>query len=76
MPGLRLGSPSRPVPMKKPRSGEACRRDVADARGDGMTEEEVARFALQLREAERIRAMMAEEKEDTLANGGLAAGQA
>lgn len=41
-----------------------------------MTEEEVGRFALQLREAERTRAMMAEEKEEALANGGLAAGQA
>lgn len=41
-----------------------------------MTEEEVVRFALQLREAERIRAIMAEEREDALANGGLAAGQA
>ncbi|MDP8946501.1 MAG: hypothetical protein M3N09_00140 [Actinomycetota bacterium] len=42
-----------------------------------MTEEEVARFALQLTEAERIRRMMAQEKgDDALADGGLAAGQA
>jgi hypothetical protein len=34
-----------------------------------MTEEEVARFALQLREAERIRAWIAEEAL-ALANGG------
>lgn len=33
-----------------------------------MTEEELARFALQLREAERIRAMIAEEAE-ALASG-------
>ncbi len=44
--------------------------------GDGLTEDEVARFALQLREAERIRAMMAEEREDASANRGSTAGQA
>ena len=33
-----------------------------------MTEEEVARFALQLREAERIRAMIAQENASS--NGG------
>ncbi len=36
---------------------------------DAMTEEEVARFALQLREAERIRALIASE-ETALAHGG------
>jgi hypothetical protein len=34
-----------------------------------MTEEEITRFALQLREAERIRAMIAQE-EDASSNGG------
>ena len=34
-----------------------------------MTDEEVTRFALQLREAERIRAMIAQE-EDAFSNGG------
>jgi hypothetical protein len=34
-----------------------------------MTEEELARFALQLREAERIRAMIAEEEAVALSGG-------
>ncbi len=35
-----------------------------------MTEEEVTRFALQLREAERIRAQIAEDEAAAAANGG------
>ena len=34
-----------------------------------MTEEEVSRFALQLREAERIRALIAQEEEAAFSNG-------
>ncbi len=58
---------ARPVARKSFPSGtreeaqerRVCRCDAADAQNGGMTEEEVARFALHLREAERILAMMA-----------------
>ena len=35
-----------------------------------MTDEEAARFALQLREAERIRALIAEDETSSRADGG------
>jgi hypothetical protein len=61
VPGLRLGSPSH--------LAEAWRRDITDAWGEGMTEEETTRFALVLKECERISAMIAkdETEEGTLA---------
>jgi hypothetical protein len=39
-----------------------------------MTEEEITRFALQLREAERIRALMAQDAEDSKDGIPLATG--
>ncbi len=60
MPGLRLGSP--------PHLVDTWRRDITDAWGEGMTEEEHVRFALVLKECERICAMTAQDEAAALAN--------
>jgi len=48
VPGLRVGSPSH--------LANTWRRDITDGWGEGMTEEELAMYALVLKECERIRA--------------------
>ena len=64
MPGLRLRGPSHRVPplraIRQDQDGGEARSHRREA-GD-MTEEETARFALVLRECERIRAMIAEDE--------------